>query len=397
MKRTITHSSIKAKLLLFSILIVFLAGCKTSNPPSDPINPDNPGNPGNPPVVIVDSLGISITSVSFTNEKDASLLVIRTNKTWSATKTADWLSLSATSGNKNTGILLGASKNDGFLRETTVIIKAGDKTSELKVIQAGATKISFKVNNVIFNMILVEGGQYTMGSSDDFSSYGYPHFVQLSNFYISETEVTNELWKAVKGSLPYTDHSESDKLSMPVSETVWNQITTDFITPLNQASGKTFRLPTEAEWEYAAMGGKKTHNFKYAGSITLDDVAWYYQNASSSKHNVKEKLPNELGLYDMSGNVNEWCSDWYDTYYGWPFVNQTVTPPALQTNPKGPDTGTKKIVRGGNIENDETWGFSYCNVKYRSSINPSGYDTYPGNPTVFFMSKNTGFRLVIPL
>ncbi|HRU63467.1 MAG TPA: SUMF1/EgtB/PvdO family nonheme iron enzyme, partial [Paludibacteraceae bacterium] len=157
--------------------------------------------------------------------------------------------------------------------------------------------------------------------------------------------------------------------------------------------------PTEAEWEYAALGGKNTHNYKYAGSNTLDDVAWYSLNSGGTKHNVKEKLPNELGLYDMSGNVNEWCNDWYDEYYGFPIINEVLTIPDLQIDPKGPDTGTEKVVRGGNFEDDEFWGLSACNVKYRSHINPTGYSygTYLGNPTIFFTSKNTGFRLVISM
>lgn len=371
--------------LLFLLFIFFSPCCKAPNPPDDPDSP-----------VAVDSLGVSIVSINFTAEKDASLIVIRTNKDWTATESADWLSLSATSGNKNTGILIGAMKNDGFPRETTVTIVAGDKTSQIKVTQAGASKVVYTVNNVQFNMIYVEGGQFTMGSSDQ-STFGLPHQVKLANFYISETEITNELWKAVKGNLPYTDHSETDKPNYPLSETVWNDIVNSFIPSLNTATGKIFRLPTEAEWEYAALGGKDTHNYKYAGGNTLDDIAWYQTNAANTKHNVKDKLPNELGIYDMSGNVNEWCSDWYDDYYGWPIVNQTITIPDLQTNPTGLGSGTKKVVRGGSIENEEFWGFSYCNVKYRSGINPTGYDTYPGNSTVFFMSKNTGFRLVISL
>lgn len=378
-------------LLFFGIL---LACCK-------PINtPDDPDDPVDPPIVAVDSLGVSISSITFTAGKDASLIVVRTNKSWTAAKTADWISLSATSGNKNTGFLIGASANDGLIRETTVIIRAGDKTKEIKITQASAPKMTITVKGIPVNMILVEGGEFIMGSSEQ-SSYGLPHTVKLSDYYISETEVTNALWFAVKGSLPYTDHSEADKLTLPVSEANWNVVTGDFMPALNQLTGKSFKLPTEAEWEYAALGGKNATGTKYAGRNTLDEVAWYQANSGNQKKPVKGKDPNQLGLYDMSGNVAEWCSDWYDYYYGFPIVNQTVVVPALQTNPKGPDSGTNKIVRGGSIENDEMWGYSVCHVKYRHSIKPTGIDGCWGNtgnplePQCNFI-KFTGFRLVIP-
>jgi formylglycine-generating enzyme required for sulfatase activity len=349
-----------------------------------------------PPIVtILDSLNVSISEVNFTSSKDASLIVIKTNKTWTASESADWLSLSAATGDNNTAILIGATPNEGLTREATVLIIAGTKMAELKIKQAGAPKIPIVVNNVSFNMILVEGGQFTMGNSDNSSSFGYSHLVQLNDYYISETEVTNELWKAIKGNLPYSNQNEIDKPTLPVSETTWNGITTDFIPTINTLTGLTFRLPTEAEWEYAALGGRISNDYKYAGSNSLEDIAWYYQNAAATKHNVKEKLPNELGLYDMSGNLNEWCADWYDAYYGWPVINQVLVIPDLQINPTGAATGTKKVVRGGTFESDEFWGFSFCNVKYRSGINPSGYETSEGDSNVNFMSKNTGFRLVI--
>ncbi len=382
-------------LLLFSIL---LSGCKIINPPDDP---DDPDDPDNPPIVAVDSLGVSINTIAFTAGKDASLIIVRTNKSWTATKTADWLSLSATSGNKNTAFLIGTSANDGLMRETAVTIQAGDKTKEIKITQASAPRMTITVKGIPVNMILVEGREFTMGSSEQ-SSFGLPHQVKLSDYYVSETEVTNALWLAVMGSLPYSDHSETDKLTLPVSEVNWNMVTGEFMPALNQLTGKIFRLPTEAEWEYAALGGKNNTGTKYAGSNTLDDVAWNMTNSGKQKKAVKGKDPNQLGLYDMSGNVVEWCSDWYDYYYGFQIVNQSVVVPTLQTNPKGPDTGTNKIVRGGSIESDEFWGFSACHVKYRYSIKPTGTDGCWGNtgnpqePLCNFI-KFTGFRLVIPV
>ncbi len=340
-----------------------------------------------------DTMELSVSSLDFTNNKDASLIIVKTKKDWTATKTADWISLSASTGKGETAFLIGASDNLQFSRSTTVTIQSGGLSKEITIKQKGSPVITFTVNNISFNMVLVAGGQYSMGDGSNFS-FGLPHQVKLNDFYISETELTNGVWQAVLKNLPYNEPNMSD---FPVCKTTWDSISTNFIPELNKLTGKTFRLPTEAEWEFAALGGTKTKGYKYAGSNTLDDVAWYYANAGSVKHKVKEKLPNELGLYDMSGNVNEWCNDWFDTYYGFPIINNVITPPDLQTNPTGPTTGTKKLVRGGNFEDDELWGFSYCNVKFRLSIKPSGYDTYDGNPKVFFMSKNTGFRLVIAL
>lgn len=380
------------KFICSLIAILFFFGCEFPNPPN---KPDNPNDPNKPPVE-VDMLDVSLVEIAFTADKDASLIVVKTNNNWTATKTAEWLSLSATSGEKNTAFLIGAVANASFRRKTIVTIKSGDKTKDIKISQASAPKITFTVKDVAFDMVLVEGGEFTMGSREQ-SCYGFPHNVKLSDFYISETEVTNALWYAVMNKLPYKEHSEMDKPNFPVSETIWNEINTDFLPVLETISGKAFRLPTEAEWEYAAMGGTKSSGFKYAGSDILDDVAWIDKTASGTKNIIKSRLPNELGLYDMSGNVNEWCSDWYNDYYDFEIVNGFLIVPDLQTNPKGPKTGEKKVVRGGNFSDDEYWGISPCHVKYRHSIKPTGYDSNTGNPEEpqTFVSKDTGFRIVL--
>ena len=129
-----------------------------------------------------------------------------------------------------------------------------------------------------------------------------------------------------------------------------------FITRLNSLTGENFRMPTEAEWEYAARGGNKSKGYTYSGSNTIGDVAWYYDNSSDKTHTVKTKAANELGIYDMSGNVNEWCSDWYGTYSN-----------SAQTDPTDPTTGTLRVSRGGSWFNNA----SYCRCAYRFSQTPS--------------------------
>lgn len=214
----------------------------------------------------------------------------------------------------------------------------------------------YDVKGVSFGMVAVEGGTFTMGT-DDKSNYteGKPaHNVTLSDFYIAETEVTQMLWDIVMNDT-YA-HTET-----PVSSISWNDCQ-EFIKKLNVLTGKNFRLPTEAEWEFAAKGGNKTQYTTYSGGEDIRYVGWFYDNGSY-KHIVDTKACNELGIVDMTGNVWEWCSDWYGGYSENP-----------QTNPQGPETGTKKIIRGGSYHSDKT----QCQNTYRGSSEPSATSTTIG-------------------
>ena len=190
------------------------------------------------------------------------------------------------------------------------------------------------------------------------------HRVTLTNnYYIGKYEVTQALWQAVMGSNP----SSSKGDDLPVEEVSWNDCQ-DFISKLNAITGKRFRLPTEAEWEYAARGGKKSRGYQYSGSNTLGDVAWYDGNSGSKTHAVGTKQPNELGIYDMAGNVYEWCQDRYGSYSSSP-----------QTNPTGAASGSDRVIRGGD------WGqlARFCRASDRSCHAPDG------------SSFILGFRLVL--
>ncbi|MBR7027972.1 MAG: SUMF1/EgtB/PvdO family nonheme iron enzyme, partial [Bacteroidaceae bacterium] len=186
----------------------------------------------------------------------------------------------------------------------------------------------------------------------------------LSNYYIGETEVTQELWEAVMGSNP----SSFVGPKLPVGKVSWDDCQA-FIGKLNAQTGKTFRLPTEAEWEYAARGGKKSKGYTYSGSNAIGNVAWYYNISENTTHEVGTKRANELGIYDMTGNASEWCQDWYgETYY----ENSSTT------DPQGPASGTCRVLRGGSWISDE----EFCRVAHR------GYDI--GNRYSF-----NGLRLVL--
>ncbi len=226
---------------------------------------------------------------------------------------------------------------------------------------------AFTIGGVAFKMIRVKGGSFQMGSPDnapDACDDEKPqHRVTLSDYYIGETQVTQSLWKAVMGYNPSKLKGES----LPVELVSWEDCQ-KFIKQLNKKTGKTFRLPTEAEWEYAARGGRKSRGFGLARHSDIDIVAWYYGNSGSKTHPVKQKKANELGLYDMIGNVWEWCQDWHASYSS-----------SAKTDPSGPSTGDHHVLRGG------SWNYSYrfCRVACR-------YYGKPGR-----RSDNVGFRLAL--
>jgi len=212
-------------------------------------------------------------------------------------------------------------------------------------------------------MVYVHGGSFTMGCTSEQGSGCYEsekpaHSVTLSNFYIGKYPVTQAQWEAVMGSNPSHFQGCDD---CPVEMVSWNSIQ-EFIKKLNELTGAKYRLPTEAEWEYAARGGNRSKGYKYAGSNNPDEVVWHHFNSGDKPHSIGSKSPNELGIYDMSGNVWEWCSDWYGDYTS-----------AAQTNPKGADSGKSKVLRGG------SWNFlpRDCRVSNRYDSNPgSRYNLY---------------------
>ena len=194
------------------------------------------------------------------------------------------------------------------------------------------------------------------------------HRVSLDGYYIAETQVTQELWYEVMGDNPSYYKGNAQR---PVDSVSWN-VCQEFINKLNQHTGQKFSLPTEAQWEYAARGGKKSMGYKYAGGNDLRRVACYEDNSNYETHPVRQKLPNELGLYDMSGNVWEWCRDWYDGNY---YASSPLH------NPEGPASGCDRVLRGGGWDFDSR----FCRLSCRDGITPD------------YRDGDVGLRLVLPV
>ena len=243
----------------------------------------------------------------------------------------------------------------------------------IEMLPKSKDEATFMVDGIPFKMKLIKGGSFRMGAvyedtydreRDVYNREHSIHGVTVSSFYMGETEVTQSLWELVMGSNPSIFKGDN----LPVTNVSWNDCQ-EFIRKLNQKTGKNFRLPTEAEWEYAARGGEKSNGYRYSGSNTLGSVAWCVDNSGRKSHEVKTKSPNELGLYDMSGNVAEWCQDWYYFYSS-----------GAQTNPTGPSSGTTRVERGGSFADTE----KYLRVSIGTGTPPNYGDW------------DTGFRLCLP-
>ena len=314
-----------------------------------------------------EQISVSASSLTLNADDAMKTVTVTTNVfAYAVSVSESWLTVTtavSTSGNKY--ISVGAEPNHGTTARTaTITLTAGAATATVNVTQNGATVSatkSFTVTGngktVTFNMKLVEAGTFQMGSdaADAFDWEKPVHSVTLTkDYYMGETEVTQALWYAVMGSV-FLGYRSSN---LPVDWVSWDDCQT-FITKLNALTGATFRLPTEAEWEFAAKGGKKSQGYTYAGSNTIEDVAWYSENSYSlgssspdyGTHAVATKAPNELGLYDMSGNVEEWCQDWFGHYSS-----------SAQTDPTGATSGSSRVNRGGCWRNDAR----DCRVSERS-------------------------------
>jgi formylglycine-generating enzyme required for sulfatase activity len=256
-------------------------------------------------------------------------------------------------------------------------ITAGEKQIIWKVLEEREQLVGDKIKFKVFasgkksfepEMVFVEGGTFQMGSNSGEPDEKPVHNVTISSFNIGKYEVTQAQWKEVMGNNP-SYFKDCDRC--PIEQVSWNEVQL-YIQKLNSLTGKNYRLPTEAEWEYAAKGGKDSKGYTYSGSDDMNTVAWYYENSGGKTHTVGTRQPNELGIFDLTGNVWEWCSDWYNRYNN-----------IGETNPKGASDGAFNVLRGGSWYGDD----NECRISFRSWSNPVNRN----------LDYYYGFRLVLPV
>ena len=300
--------------------------------------------------ITVKQLGtiVQVENNTFTvnSQGDAITIPIQSSMDWIVENLIDWCTIQKENNNLIISVLRNFQMSE---RVGTITINANDLYQTITITQSGCEWYES------FEMVDVEAGVFYMGSQKD-----DPDGL---NYDVSAYIITQAQWTAAMGCNPSTNQGDD----FPVENVTWEQVQ-EFIALLNENSGLSYRLPTEAEWEFAAKGGNKSEGFLYSGNSVLGACGWYYSNSESATHEVGSKAPNELGIYDMSGNVREWCNDWLDYYSS-----------NNENNPQGPVEGYVKVNRGG------SWTTSSVNCR-----NTYRHSNYP-----YESSQDLGFRLAL--
>lgn len=319
--------------------------------------------------IIVNQSGIDLSTedrqLSVVSSGDVLSVPILCNTQWTFENNADWCSIDKIDDNLSITVDRNYSMNG---RDGIIKVKAGGVSFDITISQSGCRWFES------FEMVEVPGGTFYMGAQKEYSSEpnydasAYQiespvHQVSISSFSIGVFEVTQAQWMAAMGDNPSAIQGDN----LPVENVTWEQVQ-EFISILNEQSGLDYRLPTEAEWEFAAKGGNLSNGFNYSGNSVLSACGWYYSNSEATTHEVGSKIPNELGIYDMSGNVREWCSDWFEYYSS-----------EMAENPQGPYEGNLKVNRGG------SWTTPAVNCR----------NTYRHTNYVYESFHDLGFRLVL--
>ncbi len=337
------------KVFVLCLILILLISCEDLEH-TNPLHPDYTAE-----------LTIDKTEANVSNGSGSFTVKVISNGNWTVSSAANWLTASPNSGNNNGTITVNYTENT----------ESSERSGTISVVGGGITRTCNIYQESLYGMIFIQGGTYQMGSTDGDSDERPVHTVTVSDFYMSKYEVTQKLYEELMGTNPSYFTGEN----LPVELISWYDAVAfcnalsdkEGLTPVYTINGTSvtwdqnadgYRLPTEAEWEYAAGGGSSNRS-KWAGTdseSSLSNYAWYNSNSGSQTHPAGTKEPNSLGLYDMSGNVLEWCWDWYGTYSS-----------SSQTNPAGPVSGPSRVLRGGSWVSSAT----YCRVAYRYSNAPS--------------------------